>query len=226
MVLSNPVKFFLAASLFLLICTSCRFWQSDENKPVSLVSDIKSDIPFSTTEPANFQAEIVITAGGIERKIFVARKGVLRRIDYDYGEQNQHSTLETEKRYVLSSRHKMYAEVVNTPGAGFSDPLTEQLLNLRGYAKFEDLGTENNAEKYRVKVAGSDSAEIIIYVDQASGLPVKQEFFSINGDARTLQYSFEMRELKLETDDTIFQVPAGYRMTAPDEFYRVINARK
>lgn len=226
MVLSNPAKFFLVASLFLLICTSCRFWQNNENKPVPLVSDIKSDIPFSTIEPENFQAEIVITANGIERKLFVARKGELRRVDYDFGEQNQHSVLETNKRYLLSSRQKTYAEVVTPSGTDMSDPLAEQLLNLREYAKFEDLGIENNTETYRVKVGDSDSAEIIIYVEQASGLPVKQEFFSTNGEERTLQYSFEMRRVKLETDAGFFRIPADYRIVSIDEFYRIVNARK
>jgi outer membrane lipoprotein-sorting protein len=227
MLLSNPAKFFLVAFWFLLICTSCRFWQNGENKPVPLLSDIKSDVPFSTTEPLNFQAEIVIIASGTERKIFVARKSELRRIDYDYGQPNQHSVLETDKRYVLALRQKIYAELLKAEGdSGLSDPLTEQLLNLRQYAKFEGLGAENNLEKYRIKVGDSDTAEIMIYVDKISGMPVKQEFYSINGEERTLQYSFEMRDLRLEADDVLFQFPSGFRIVPIDEFYRIINLGK
>lgn len=227
MLLSNPAKSFLVAFWFLLICTSCRFWQNAENKPVSLRSDIKSEVPFSTTEPLTFQAEIMITAGGIERRIFVARTGELRRIDYEYGQPNQHSVLETDKRYLLASRQKVYTEVPNATGdRGTADPLTEQLLNLREYAGFEDLGAENNVEKYRARIDGSDSSEIIIYVDNAAAMPVKQEFYSISGEERTLQYAFEMRDLKLEADGTLFQIPAGYRMVPLDEFYRITNGRK
>ncbi len=224
MFLSNPAKFFLASILLFFVFAGCRFWQNNQNTSVPLISETKDEFPFSTKEPEIFQAEIVVTSGDTERKTFIARNGERRRIDYNFGEENQHSVLQTDKEYVISNRKKIYAEIL--PRSRLSanqtpqNDLTSELLNRRDYAKFEKLGREDNLTRYRVRINESDASEILIYVDETIGIPVKQEFFSVNGEQKTLQYSVEMKNFKLETGDKLFAIPAGFRKVSIDEFFR------
>lgn len=224
MFLSNPAKSFLASILLLL--AGCSFWQNNQNTSVPLISEPKNEFPFSAKEPENFQAEIVVTSGGTERKTFIARNGEKRRIDYNFGEETQHSVLQTNKEYVISNRKKIFAEFLPRGGSSMNQPpqndLTAELLNRRDYANFEQLSLENNLMKYRVRINESDASEILIYVDEASGLPIKQEFFSVDAEQRTLQYSVELRNFKLETSDEFFVIPAGFRRVSVGDFYRLL----
>ena len=65
----------------------------------------------------------------------------------------------------------------------------------------------------------------MIYVDESLGLPVKQEFFSINGNQRTLEYSVELTNIRREIDTGVFEIPPGFRQTSIDEF-RKLTARR
>ena len=51
----------------------------------------------------------------------------------------------------------------------------------------------------------------MIYFDEAIELPVKQEFFSIDGETRTLKYSMELRDFQTSVDPSVFQIPVGFR---------------
>ncbi|HEX8638677.1 MAG TPA: hypothetical protein VF692_11480, partial [Pyrinomonadaceae bacterium] len=69
-------KFFILA-LVLAFFSACRSGQNDYggnsiSEPL-VAEELKSEIPFSTKEPENFQAEIVVSSNGSERKTFIAR---------------------------------------------------------------------------------------------------------------------------------------------------------
>lgn len=226
MFLSNPAKFFLASILLLFVLAGCRLWQNNQNTGVPPIAETKDEFPFSTKEPEIFQAEIIVTSGETERKTFIARNGERRRIDYNFGQENQHSVLQTDKEYVVSNRKKIYAEILpRSPLSANQAPqndLTSELLNRRDYAKFEKLGREGNLTRYRVRINESDASEILIYVDETIGIPVKQEFFSVNGEQKTLQYSVELKNFSLETGEELFAFPAGFRHVSVDEFYKAL----
>ncbi len=224
--LSNSVNCFLACVLFLFSLSGCRFWQNTENTNVSQVPEIKSEFPFSTKEPDNFTVEIVVTVGENERKTLMSRSGSKRRYDYDVGESNQHAVINADKTYTLLAAKKIYAEHT-AAGAQQSaaDPPGDPLawLYVKPDVRIETLETKESVTKYSVKLAGNDSSEIYIYVDETIGLPVKQEFFSVIADQKTLQYMMELRNFRAEVDESVFAVPKDFRRVSPAEFQRLLR---
>jgi hypothetical protein len=195
-----------------------------ESNAVPVISEVVSDIPFATKEPETYQAEIVVTSSGIERRMFIARSGNLRRSDYNVGEPNQFSILQSDKNYLIAANNKIFAE--NTAGqlsaalGGPFDEFTSTLLYSRRRPDFKSLGSENGLSKYSVRLDKGHAAEAVIFVDEAAGFPVRQELYSLRGDERTLQYTVEIRNLILETDPGTFEIPAGFRQTSIEEVRR------
>ena len=223
MFLSNPAKSFLAYILLLFATAGCGFLQTNENKPVPLVPETKSQLPFATKEPENFQCEMVVTAGETTRRALLARKGMRRRVDFDVGEKKQRGILQTDKEYVIAFDAKIYAENAVKYGSGgdeqFSE-LTSELLNRDYHAEFEEIGREKSVVKYKVRFDGGEANEIIVYFDETIGMPVKQEFFAVDGTEKTLQYSVELVNFRTDVDESLFTIPAGFRKVSLSEFYK------
>jgi hypothetical protein len=227
MILSNRVKSFLLVLALLTFCFGCRFWQNLANTNTSSQSgafpEDKGDLPFSTREPDIYQARIVVTAGGVKRVTLVAKNDQQRRSEYNFGEKGAAVWLRTDKNYLALPDKKIFTE--QAPPAGFTsseglDSLTVEWLNIKAVSKFEDLGTENGLRKFSAKLNESDSSEVFIFIDEASGLPVKQEYYSINGGQRDLLYSIELQDLRLEAGDELFTIPKDYRKVSIEEFRR------
>ena len=72
------------------------------------------------------------------------------------------------------------------------------------------IGRDNSIIKYRVRIDDDDTSEIIVYFDEAIGMPVKQEFYSVNGEEKTLRYAMEIVNFRTQPDDAAFTVPAGF----------------
>jgi outer membrane lipoprotein-sorting protein len=189
----------------------------------------KSDLPFSTQEPEVYQAEIVVTAASVERVTTAARNGARRRYEYDFGEKTAVVWLKTDKSYLLLTDKKMYAEQDlgegNSPPPALQEQLTNEWLYVRPGAKFESLGTENKLKKYSARLNESDASEIILFVDEATGLPVKQEYYSVSGDQKDLLYSVELRNLRLEAGDDLFTIPKDYRKVSEDELRKALRSK-
>ena len=225
MILSNRVKSFLLVPVLLTFCFGCRFWQNLANTNTSSQSgpfpEDKSDLPFSTREPDIYQARIVVTAGGVKRVTFVAKNGAKRRSDYDVGEKGTAVWLRTDKEYLLFPGKKLYVEqegpVGDTPVSEGLDSLTVEWLSIKAVSGFEDLGTENGLKKFSAKLNESDASVVLLWID-ASGLPARQEYYSINGDQRDMLYLVELQDLRLEAGDELFTIPEGYRKVSMAEF--------
>lgn len=226
---------FIKILLFLVIVSSfsssCRVPQkseADTPAPTPFVAEeLKSEIPFATKEPEVFQTEIVVLTDGQERKNFVARNGVNRRFDFNFGAKNQVSVLQIDKNYLILPDKSIYAENPvgeNTFGTeGQTDFLTAKWLYEKTEAIFERLETEGNLTKYRVRLKTGDLSESIIYVDQALGFPVRQEFYSIGGGQKILRYTVELRNLKLQADDDLFLIPKNFRRVTAAEFRKALR---
>ena len=221
MFLSNPAKSLLACILLLFFIAGCGFLQSGENKPVPLVPETKNRFPFKTKEPEDYQCEIVVTAGEATRRTILARKSGRRRVDFDVGEKNQRSVLQTDKEYLIAFDKKIFAENTVKTGVGDSQftELTSELLNRGEHAEFEEIGREKSVVRYRVILEAGDSNEIIVHFDEAIGMLVKQEFFAINGAAKTLQYAVEITNFRTDVDESLFAIPAGFRKVSLGEFH-------
>ena len=136
--LSNFVRSALASAVIAML-TGCSFWPLAPPAAAPLVSQPRSDVPFTITEPDIYQTEIVITASASERRIFTARNGTLRVIRYDNGSPNETWVLTTDADYVVSAAIRSYAK--RPAGGSFGDEgLATRLLNIRPHAEFDDLG--------------------------------------------------------------------------------------
>ncbi len=230
---SNLTKFFAVFALIFSLFSGCRFWQktTDTNSsPTPAVSeDLKSAIPFSTKEPEQFQAEIVVTANETERKTFVAKNGANRRYDFNFGAKNQLTNLQTDKNYLISTEKKIYTETGTAQSSSADDWenfLTTEWLNQNHEASFEKLETTDNITKYRVGLGASVLSEMLISIDEQLGLPVKQEFYAIIGEQKVLTYTVELKNLKLKTDENLFAVPTDFRRVSTEEFRKILQKQE
>lgn len=192
--------------------------------------------PFSTKEPDRYQATMVITgslggasgtpgaSGLTNREIAVARDGQNRRVDTEPSPGMKVSFLQTAAgSYILMPEQKVYAEF-NMGGSNSSqatpDFSPDKLLNqVPGGARYEKLGAEQingrATTKYRVTLsthnndAQDQTAESLIWIDDALGMPVKSET-SISGNTGS-KYSMEVRDIKEQVDPSLFQLPTDYK---------------
>lgn len=225
-------KKFAVFALFFALFSACRSGQNDNSgtdavKP-PVAEELKSEIPFSTKEPENFQAELVVSGGGAERKTFIARSGRNRRYSFDTGTKNQVSLIQTDRTYLIFPDKKIYAEsssAENVPAAeSWTDFLTNEWLHSRQETGFERLETESNITKYRVKLNSAAESEILIFVDEARGFPVRQEFYSTGGGQRILNFAVELRNLKVPADENSFVLPKDFKEVSTDEFQKILRS--
>ena len=224
-------KKFLFFALVLAFFSACRSGQidnagTDAAKP-SIAEELKSETPFSTREPENFQAEFVVSGSGAERKTFIARSGGNRRYDFDAGTKNQVSSIQTDRNYLIFPDKKIYAEsssAETAPAAeNWTEFLTNEWLNSQPETVFERLETESDTTKYRVKLNSAAESEILIFVDEARGFPVRQEFYSTGNGQRVLNFAFELRNLKIPADENSFVLPKDFNKVSPDEFQKILR---
>lgn len=226
MISSKSLKFIL---IFTLVClSSCKHWQKSSNEPVVIkepeIIEIKSEIPFATKEPETFQTEIIVKNEGEEEKTFIAKsKG---RFLIRNGET---ATLQIDanKSFLINFAKKIYVEntgkslvKIENPGETLNDFLTTEWLNQKTDAKFENLGVENGLTKYR---ASFEASESLIFVDENFKIPIRQEFYSIDGEAKTLVYSMELQNLKLIAEEQLFEVPKDFRKVSMEEFQKSLK---
>ena len=232
MFLSNPRKSFLLIAFCVTFLQACGSSQTNDNKAVLQIPETKSEFPFSTKEPEVYQGDFVVGDGKTEKKWHVARKGDKWRIDFFAGGDNARTSLKSDALYAIDHRQKMYvvrpaAGGTTDSGISFND-LTFSFFRGKEYSEFDDLGRENGLRKYRVRKAEPAMNDIFIYIDEASGMMVKQEFIERNGDTSGgsgAKYTYEIRNLKLDVDDSVFQIPAGYRKVTADEYRSQIKQK-
>ena len=128
-------KKFAVLALTLAFFSACRSGQNNNGEAgaakLFAADELKSETPFSTKEPENFQAEIVVSTGGIERKTFVARSGERRRYDFNAGAKNQVSSISTDRNYLILPDKNIYAENTNAASDFAADVFALQIQKRR-----------------------------------------------------------------------------------------------
>jgi outer membrane lipoprotein-sorting protein len=217
---SKPLKLVLIFTL--ISCSSCRFWQNSSNSNTSSnqinASETKNEVFYPTKEPENYQLEVVVKSDDEEQRTLVAKSGMRF---FSISDDIAALKIDAAKSYVINFDKKIFAENLTT--AGTSDDsvetlqsfLTTELLNGKTDAAFENLGDANGLTKYRASFGESES---LIYVDENFKLPMRQEFYSVNGEERTLMYSSEIQNFKLQADESFFAVPKDFRKVSLAEF--------
>ncbi len=218
MFLSNPRKYFLLIGFCTLIFQGCGSSQTSENKEVPFTNETKSKFPFSTREPETFQGDLVMSNGKDEDHWFVARKGDKWRYDIFRGAERWMSQLKLDKLYYVDHQKKVYWEMPDSgkPSGdpGYFSDLTRNFFRGEEHREFDEIGRENGLIKYRVRETDQSAGEILIYIDSASGIMVKQEFTAKKSDNNLeppMSYVYEIRNLKTNVDDSVFDIPLGYK---------------
>jgi hypothetical protein len=200
--------------------------------------------PFSTKEPERYQWTRVITGiiatdkgaanePAVSQSVFMARDGDRRREDYEILQGVKLTVLRLpEGSYTLYPAKKMYAEMGGSQsGAAQTVPpdfSADKLVNAsRTAARYEKLGTEElmgrMTTKYRVTSGGAqqgETVETIIWIDESLGMPIKSESITRSEAAGESKYTVEYRDIKLETDPSLFSLPKDYRKVSQEEIQR------
>ena len=226
--LSNFASLTLLAA-FLFLGGGCGWWNTATEPANREAVPPQSDLPYPAKEPERFQATVLITTGPIERRVAFARDGERLRIDFDAGTESGLTLMETGTRYVLSTANMNYAEVgpaENVPIDAFVTDLTERLLHRKMYTEFESLGLENGLEKFRATIRSNAKHESLVYVDPELGMPVIHEFYSVEGETRTLEYRMALTDVRRDVDPAVFQIPQEYKKVSVAEFYKKLREPK
>lgn len=232
---SNIIKLFLVCAAA-HVC-SCSLWRGQTNATPAptpfAVEELKSDVPFSTKEPDVYQTEIVLTgASGIAEKTFAAKNAANRLLILDFQTKTETAFLQIgeDQNYAIARQPKIYAEnkseTNNAKSEPLSDFLTVELVNRKTGARFETLSTENNLAKYRVNLEDAANSEMIIFVDERFGLPVRQEFYSGAGEQKNLTLTMELINYRSQTEPNIFEIPKDYRKVSLREFRETMRRER
>lgn len=232
----NLGKFFLLILAFSLCTASCKYFANfggSTKRPDVPVGETESDIPFSNKEPGIYQAEIVTASfengEKTERKVFVARSAEKHLAIYDQGTPHEISYLrQGGQTFAIYPAKKVFAEISGVTGTipdqseTLNDFLTSNWLNDKTSATYENLGMESGLTKYHVKLDNAESAsEAYIYIDEKAGIPIKQEFYSLEDGVKSLLFSSEIKDLKLQTDDKLFEIPQSFQKISAKEFHAI-----
>lgn len=202
--LSNLGVRLLITIVFACFLQGCGSPQTVVNTPVAVPTEGPKRFPFSTREPDIFQADLVITAMDVEMRHFVARKGDKRRLDIYRDGKPATTQLRTDAFYDIDHAARTYS--VLAFGSG-EPPIANDVAAdfFRGGLpyRYDELDRRGGIVRYKTRDGG-----VIVSIDEASGLMVRQEFYDGEGPPTMV---YELRDLKLEVDDSVFQLPAGYR---------------
>jgi hypothetical protein len=81
---------------------------------------------------------------------------------------------------------------------------------VRDLTEYDEVGREGSIVRYSATVNESTLSEVLIFFDEAIGLPVRQEFYSIEGETRDLRYTVELRNFATQVDPAVFAIPADF----------------
>ena len=221
MFLSNSRNYFIFAGLLAFLLQACGSAATSENKPVEIKIETKNEFPFPVKEPEVYQAEMVVTSSGVESRWFIARDREKSRFDTFVGDVPGSSKIRNDKLYIVDHQKRTYAVMDSEAGSAAtgSDEIAVSFFRAKEYREFEDLGLDGKFRKFKVKETSGAKGSILIYIDEASGMMVKQEFLGVQ-DASGLQVKVtcELRDLKFEVNDAVFSIPAGYKLVTLDAF--------
>ncbi len=182
--------------------------------------EMQSDFPFSTKEPQVYQGDFVVSDSSNEYRRFVARNAAKSRFDIFQDGDLYLSQIKTDRIYSLNHKNKIYSASTHEVNSSLFDGGFGSIGDFfRGkeYREFEDLGIEGTLRKYRVRQDESTKDIVLIYVDEQVGMIIKQEFVK-SGENQTVKFVYEIRNLKLEADDTLFTIPEDYREVTLSEY--------
>lgn len=223
MISSNTQKSLLLIFLASLLCLSCKYWQDDTDKTNKRNpdSEIQVNIPFLTKEPKTFQTEVIISnfinGDKTETKYFIAKDGVKSLQTFNVGSENERSILRMKdnKTFLINHSSKNFRESFSGRTGNFENDitiegLTSKWLNERKSVGFEKLEDKNGSTGYRIKFDDSKSSEVLIFIDEKLQIPIKQEFYDLVNDDKSLTFSVELKNFNTQVERSLFELPDTY----------------
>jgi hypothetical protein len=140
------------------------------------------------------------------------------------------------KYLVLPSRSQYVELTPEAVGFPIGSVLTPSAMIERLKSQpHENLGVEitggRTATKYRFAGAaqtgtqvGTVNADSIVYVDQETGLPLRADLFFAGAGGSNARVAIETRDIQLNPDPTLFEVPAGYNKVTAEELKQQIQS--
>ena len=222
MILSNSPKPLALTFLLMIALQACGGSPSHEPVSNAPISQQAAEFPFSTREPEVFLGNFVVIADGLEKRWFLARDRDKWRLDVYDGAELYMSQIKTDKLYAVDHRTRRFSEYPSTADAPDPDILLSGFFRGKVYHHIDDAGSDGPIRKYAVRVDEGSRDEIIISIDERHGMIIRQEFFEGSGEGKRLSVTYEARDLRMEVEESVIAIPAGYRQVAYELLYQTI----
>ncbi|HEX8184212.1 MAG TPA: hypothetical protein VF747_05655 [Blastocatellia bacterium] len=202
--------------------------------------------PFSMAEPERYSLKMTISGTGAAnnrqanmqaQEIDFARLGASRRWATNIAPLGQIIYLEKPglKYLVLPARNQYVELTPEAIGFPIGSVLTPSAMIERLKSQqHENLGVETvngrGATKYRFAGAaqtgtqvGTVNADSIVYVDQETGLPLRSDLYFSGANNANARVAIETRDIQLNPDPALFEVPAGYSKVTAEELKQQVR---
>lgn len=202
--------------------------------------------PISAKEPERYSMKMVVTGqaeasnrqGNAQWEIDFARMDANRRWSIKIPGINQ-EVIYLEKpglKYLVLPSRSQYVEL-NPDELGFplGSLMTPSAMIERLQSRpHENLGVEpvngRPATKYKFSgsantgtQAGTVQADSFVYIDQETGLPLRADLNAVTSSGASARGMLETRDIHLNPDPTVFEVPAGYKKVTSEELKQQIQ---
>ncbi len=223
MLLSNKCLLLVSLMAGLAFASACGSKNTGSNaspnSPAAANGDLtKGEQPFAAKEPDVYQTEVYYTVGGATIKNFVARSGDKRRVDtYVDDKLSVTELIKDNNRYVIDHVRKIYyVEPPNDKGPKVVNPAAIAFFQNTQHHEFDEVGRGDGTITYRAKKQqGDPEQDVVVTIDQKTGLMVHQE---VKAPDPKQSLIFDLKNVKLDAPDDLFQLPAGYKQVAKDQF--------
>lgn len=218
MFLSTRHKLPLFMIFLVCLIQACGGSQTNLNK--SFTQPDGKRFPFPTKEPEVYQGEFVVGDGTTEQHYFVARDGENWRFDIKRDGRPWISQIRDEgKVYFVDHEKKVYSTLPGSQeqefDAGYFSSLTWGFFRGANYIEYEEAGRGDGLVKYKARMLKSAKSDVTVTIDERTGIMVRQEITDKPVANETpVTYFYEVRDLKLEIDAGIFDLPSGFTRVA------------
>ena len=224
MFLSKSRRALLFPAVFALLVQGCGSSAPIRNSAASPAGRRTASKPFPTKEPAVFQGDLIVSNGTNEERYFVARDNDKWRFDTYRDGSPSLTQLRSDKVYTIDHAKKAYAVETYADLKDFDtsyfNALSWYFFRGANYIDFTEVGRDGTLVRYKARMLKDSKNDVSITIDESTGIMVRQEITSQkerDADGAPVVYVFEVRDLKLETDDSLFEIPSGYRRAADIE---------
>ena len=212
MFLSNPRKSLLLIALSVLLLYGCGSPGSNAKNDVSRSGQTGNRSPFPTKEPDVYQGDFVVSNGTTETQYFVARDRDKWRFDMPRDGAPWMTQLRDGKIYLLDHVKKEYTVEpfanLDEYGTTYFNSLSWGFFRGANYIDFQEAGRDGDLTTYKARTLKESKNDVLISIDNSTGMMIRQV---ITSPKDGLTYTYEVRNLMLETDDSVFAIPSGYR---------------